>query len=448
MADRTRPAVFTIPAHRAFADALAHGLIRRFGKDRMALARGLVLLPNNRAKRSVSDAFVRASEGGLLLPRLVAIGDPEIDEAVGAALDPADDPAPVAPAISPLARRMILSRLVSEERARRGDPIDAAEAVRLAGELARTLDQLLVEEIDPARLRALDLGPELSDHWQRSLDLFGIVLDRWPDELRRLGRIDLARRRSLLLERLARRWRTDPPAGFVCAAGVTTSAPAVARLLRCVSELPQGLVVLPGLATDMDEAEWHALGPHDPDPVTGGRPRSIETHPQFHLKLLLDRMGINRAEVALWREGGGHDAGAVRGRAVDNALAPAAFTGKWTSLPAEARRLSGVRAAELATPAEEAQAIALALREALETPERTAALVTPDRALARRVAALCGRWKIAIDDSAGRPLSILPPGTLMAALAEAAAQRFAPVPLLALVKHPLVRFGDARLAWL
>ena len=90
MADRTRPAVFTIPAHRAFADALAHGLIRRFGKDRMALARGLVLLPNNRAKRSVSDAFVRASEGGLLLPRLVAIGDPEIDEAVGAALDPAD----------------------------------------------------------------------------------------------------------------------------------------------------------------------------------------------------------------------------------------------------------------------------------------------------------------------------------------------------------------------
>ena len=448
MADRTRPAVFTIPAHRAFADALAHGLTRRFGKDRMALARGLVLLPNNRAKRSVSDAFVRASEGGLLLPRLVAIGDPEIDEAVGAALDPADDPAPVAPAISPLARRMILSRLVSEERARRGDTIDAAEAVRLAGELARTLDQLLVEEIDPARLRALDLGPELSDHWQRSLDLFGIVLDRWPDELRRLGRIDLARRRSLLLDRLARRWRADPPAGFVCAAGVSTSAPAVARLLRCVSELPQGLVVLPGLATDMDEAEWHALGPHDPDPVTGARPRSIETHPEFHLKLLLDRMGINRTEVALWREGGGHDAGAVRGRAVDNALAPAAFTGKWTSLPAEARRLSGVRAAELATPAEEAQAIALALREALETPERTAALVTPDRALARRVAALCGRWRIAIDDSAGRPLSILPPGTLMAALAEAVAQRFAPVPLLALVKHPLVRFGDARLAWL
>lgn len=447
MADRTRPAVFTIPAHRAFADALAAGLIRRFGRDRMNLARGLVLLPNNRAKRAVTDAFVRASEGGLLLPRLVAIGDPELDEAVGAALDPADDPAPVPPAIAPLARRMILARMVSDERARARQPVDAAEAVRLAGDLARTLDQLLVEEVPPAQLRALELG-ELNEHWQRSLELFRIVLDRWPDELARRGMIELAERRARLLGRLAARWRAAAPTGFVCAAGVTTSAPAVARVLRCVSELPHGLVVLPGLAVEMDEAEWQALGPHERDPATGHRARSIETHPQFHLKLLLDRMGVNRAEVTVWREGGGRDAGAVRGRAVENALAPAAFTGKWTTLPAEARRLSGVTAAELATPAEEAQAIALKLREALETPERTAALVTPDRGLARRVAAHCARWGIAIDDTAGRPLSILPPGTLISALAEAAAQRFAPVALLALLKHPLVRFGPGRLAWL
>ncbi|MGN6269286.1 MAG: double-strand break repair protein AddB [Sphingomonas sp.] len=442
------PSVFTIPAHRAFADALAAGLIRRFGKDRMALARGIVLLPNNRARGAVSDAFVRASEGGLLLPRLVAIGDPELDEAVGAALDPADDPEPVLPAIPPLARRMILARLVSEERARIGQSVDGGEAVRLAGELARTLDQLLVEEVPPRRLRMLDLDQELSDHWHRALDLFEIVLDRWPGELSKRGAIDLAERRSRLMRRLAERWREAPPEGFVCAAGVTTTAPAIARLLREVSELPQGLVVLPGLAVEMDEAEWQALGPHDPDPTTGRRPRSIETHPQFQLKLLLDRMGINRNEVAVWREGGGHDAGAARGRAVENALALAAFTGKWTSLPAEARRLSGVTAVELATPAEEAQAIALKLREVLETPGRTAALVTPDRGLARRVAAHCARWSIAIDDSAGRPLSILPPGTLIAALAEAAAQRFAPVALLALVKHPLVRRGDGRLAWL
>jgi ATP-dependent helicase/nuclease subunit B len=446
MAEAVKPALFTIPAHRAFADALAAGLIRRFGGEPLGLARGLVLLPNNRAKRAMTDAFVRASEGGLLLPRLVSIG--ELDEATGAALDPADDSDPVPPAVPPLQRRMILARLVAEERARTGQPVDAAEAVRLAGDLARTLDQLLVEEVPPTRLRDLELSEELSDHWRRALALFGIVLDRWPVELARLGRIDLANRRGRLLRRLTARWQEAPPPGFVCAAGITDSAPAVGLLLRCVSELPKGMVVLADLATGMDEEEWQALGPHEPDPVTGFRRRSIETHPQFHLKLLLRRMGVNRGEFMPWRDGGGHDATAARGRAIANALAPAEYTGKWTGLEAEDRRLSGIAAAEMATPAEEAQAIALALREVLEMPGRTAALVTPDRGLARRVAAHAARWGIEIDDSAGRPLSILPSGTLLTALAEAASQRFAPLALLTLLKHPLVRFGETRGAWL
>jgi len=442
------PRLFTIPAHRAFADALAAGLIRQFGGDDLGLARGLVLLPNNRAKRALTDAFVRASAGGLLLPRMVAIGDPALEEAVGAALDPADDPAPVPPAVAPLQRRMILARLVSEERARIGQVVDAAEAVRLAGELARTLDQLLVEEIPPRRLREIELNEAMSAHWQRALDLFAVVLDRWPAELQRIGRIDAAERRGLLLQRLAERWDRTPPAGFVCAAGVTDSAPAVARLLRCVADSPRGMVVLADLATGMDEVEWQALGPHAPDPATGLTRRSIETHPQFHLKLLLERMSVNRSEVRLWRDGSDHDATVARGKAVANALASAEFTAKWTTLGAEQRRLGGIAAAELATPGEEAQAIALALREVAETPGRTGALVTPDRGLARRVAAHCARWGIAIDDSAGRPLSILPSGTLLTALAEAATQRFAPLALLTLLKHPLVRFGDARREWL
>lgn len=444
MAERA-PRVFTIPAHQAFSDALVAGLMRRFGGDRMALARGLVLLPNNRARLAVTQAFVRASGGALLLPRLAAIGDPDLGEAIGAALDPIHGDPP-SPAVSPLARRMILARLVAEERAA-GHPVDAGEAVRLAGALARTLDQLLVEEIAPARLREIDLAAELSDHWQRALAVFSVVLDRWPAELARLGRIEQASRRLAVIDGLAARWRGDPPAGFVCAAGITDPAPAVARLLRVVAQAPRGLVVLAGLDRAMPQEEWDALGPHDPDPAGLRRP-AIEVHPQFHLKALLARMGVARGEVAPWRDGSEHDALPPRSTAIANALAPAAFTGKWTRLAADQRQLAGVAAAELANPAEEAQAIALALREALETPGRTAALVTPDRALARRVAALLGRWGIAIDDSAGQLLSTLPPGTLLLAIVEAAVQDFAPSALLALVKHPLVAAGRDRPAWL
>jgi ATP-dependent helicase/nuclease subunit B len=443
MAEARRLGLYTIPPHRAFADALVAGLMARYGGDATALARGLVIVPTNRGKRAISDAFVRASGGGLLLPRLVAVGDPELDEAVGALFDPADDAEPVRRAIEPLERRMILARLVQE-----ADPaLDAAEAVRLAGDLARTLDQLLVEEVPPARLRDIALAEGLSEHWERALASFSLILDRWPDELRARDRIDLATRRTMLLDRVAAAWREAPPAGFVCAAGVTSSAPAVARLLRVVAGLPRGTVVLPGLDVTMAEAEWDALG--TTRRAADGRIRlREETHPQFHLKLLLDRMGVGRGEVRTWRAASDSDAPPARSRAIATALAPATFTHGWSALKPGDRNLSGVSAAELATPAEEAQAIALALRDVLETPGRTAALVTPDRALARRVAVHLARWGVAIDDSAGRPLSQLPPGTLLLALAEAAAADFAPLSLLTLLKHPLVAAGEGRGAWL
>ncbi|WP_380878841.1 double-strand break repair protein AddB [Sphingomonas sp. DBB INV C78] len=445
------PAVFTIPPHRGFADALAAGLIARHGGDPLELARGIILLPNNRAVRAMTDAFVRRAEGGLLLPRLVAIGDPELGEKLAGLLDPADSD-PVPPAIEPMERLMILARLVADVRAAAGDPAPTAEAVRLAAELARTLDQLLVEEIAPGRLAQLidpAVDPNLARHWQTSLATFETVLARWPAELAARGRLDATDRRNRLIDRAARRWADAPPAaGFVVAAGMTTSAPAIARLLRVIATLPGGAVVFPGLDLQMPQDAWDLLGPHDPDPETGRRPRAIETHPQFHLKLLLDRMGVGRGEVQLWRRGGGHDAPAARTRAIGHAMTPAAFTGSWATLKPAERRLTGVRGLELDGPAEEAQAIAIALRQAIETPGRTAALVTPDRVLAQRVSAHLRRWGIEADDSAGRPLSATPAGGLLLALAEAAAEGFAPVPLLALVKHPLVQAGEQRLAWL
>ncbi|WP_326524522.1 double-strand break repair protein AddB [Sphingomonas sp.] len=445
MADGRRPGLYTIPTHRAFADAIADGLIQRYGGgDALALARGLVIVPNDRARRAITDAFVRASGGALLLPRIVGVGDDALEEGVGALFDPADDDDPPPPAVEPLRRRLMLARLVQD-----ADPaLDAAEAVRLAGELARTLDQLLVEEVAPPRLRDIALAETLSRHWERALSSFALILDRWPGELARIGRIDAADRRRRLLDRVAAAWRAAPPDGFVCVAGVTSAAPAIARLLRSIAVLQRGVVVLPGLDLAMADAEWDALGPFAPDPATGRAPRGEETHPQYHLKLLLDRIGAGRGEVRTWRGDGETDATPARGRMIVTALAPAEFTHDWAALKPGQRNLSGVSAIEAATPAEEAQAIALALREVLEVPGRTAALVTPDRTLARRVSAHLRRWDVTIDDSAGQPLSQLPPGTLLLALAEAAAGDFAPLDLLVLLKHPLVRAGDARPAWL
>lgn len=435
MAERGGPKVFTIPVHRNFADALVNGLMAQFGRDRMMLARGMVLLPNNRAVRAITDAFVRRAEPGLLLPRLVAVGDVGGD-AMGIALDPAGGDA-VPAAVDPLVRRFAMARMVQQVRSETGARVDAAEALRLATELAATLDTLLAEDIPAKALTELEVGNDLSIHWQKSLDLIALLLDRWPDELKRLGRIDLVERRNILLRRQARAWRDAAPPGFVVAAGITTSAKAVAELLRAVARMPNGMVILPGVDLASPVEEWDSIAETD-----------IESHPQHHLRILLDRMDVARSDVARWRWGDGKARQAVRTRAVSNAFAPAFATKKWNSLPTPQRKLPGVRFAEFATPADEAQGIAIALREALETPARTAALITPDRALAERVVAHLKRWGVNADDSGGRPLSVTPAGTLILAVAGVAVDRFAPVALLSLLKHPLVMAGDGRLDWL
>ena len=112
--------------------------------------------------------------------------------------------------------------------------------------------------------------------------------------------------------------------------------------------------------------EWDALGPDE-------KGRGEAVHPQFHLKLLLDRIGVHRDEVQRWRWAGRAASPPARSRAVANAMAAPAFSHKWETLRPAERRLSGIRVAELPDAAAEAQAIALALREALETPGKTAA---------------------------------------------------------------------------
>ena len=437
MSDPLRVAVYTIPSHRSFADALAAGLIARFGKDPLGLAQGRILLPNNRAVRAVTDAFVRASGSGLLLPRLIPVGDPELDERVGGALDRIDDGEPVPPAVDPTERLLRLASIIQG--------VGTAESVRLATDLARTLDALLVEQIEPRRLvEAVTETSDLAAHWQKSLQKLQLIYDVWPQLLSAGGAIDLAERRNRLLDRLAEQWKDEPPSGFTVAAGITTAAPAVAGLVARVARMPDGMAVLPGLwlSNIFPDAEWEALGPDE-------NKRGEATHPQYHLKLLLDRLGVARGEVQQWRWSGAAASSPARGRAVANAMASPDYSHKWETLKPAERRLSGIRLAELSDPAAEAQAIALALREALQTPGKTAALVTPDRQLASRVSSLLARWGIEADDSAGRPLSTTPAGTLLLGIASAAAEELAPVPTLALLKHPLVGGeGDDRVAWL
>ncbi len=424
----TAPKVYSIPAGAPFLEALAAGILRRHGADPLELSRVTVLLPTRRACRALAEAFLRlgAAQGrdALLLPTIQPLGDIDEDELELRGLG-----SDARQAIPELQRALLLTRLLHASPLAGGD---AANAYRLAQNLAELLDAAATEEVGLDRLPDLVQG-DLARHWQLTLQFLGIIRETWPAIKAERQGLDAAEHRSSTMQAWLDFWRTQPPDGPVIAAGSTGTIPATAKLLHLVARLPEGAVVLPGLDEALSDAAWREI-------------HTEPTHPQHALALLLDKLGIVRSEVQPWPEA---TASTARVALLREALLPPAETHAWRDLaPPDDAAFAGLQRIEAPGPREEALAIALALRETLNDAERTAALITPDRSLARRVAAELQRYGITVDDSAGLPLLNTPPAVFLRLVAQVASSDCAPVELLALLKHPFCMLGGPRLALL
>lgn len=438
----SRTQIYSVPLGADFCDATVQHVLDGAGNDPLAVSNILLLLPNNRAIKAMTGAFVRQAAPGLLLPRMAAIGDLALDEALGPLLDPLAAEGAIFPTINPASRVILLAELIVQHRPK-DQTVSASEALRLARKLAEMIDELEIEQIALARLAELDVEPDLAGHWQRSLGQIRDILPAYRAELARRELLGPAERRNILLGKFEQRLRSDPPSHSIIAAGITTAAPAVARLLRRIARISGGTVILPGVDLDMGAQEWDALLPA-PNEDSEARPkRNAEVHPQFHLKLLLDRMGVARDEVAPLYPVVANDKAVI----ADIFCLPEQ-SAAWRDLPAAQKKLPNVQLFEADDSAVEAKAIAVRVRGALDDVGKRVAVITPDRELAVRVSAQLRRWGISVDDSAGRPLLQTPEGTLLLALAKAAANRFSATNVLEIAKHPLVNAGEGRLAWL
>ncbi len=418
------PGVFTIPPDISFVDALARGILDEAGGSPEALLDYTILLPTRRACRALRDAFLRVGDGtALLLPAMRPLGDVDEEELILQEMPTFGDHT-VPPAIPGLRRRLLLARLILGWESTSGS-IAIDQAAQLAAELERLLDQVQTERLSFEGLKGL--APEVyASHWQKVLDFLKILTDHWPAIIAEQGGIDPADRRNRLLETLSETWSETPPAGQIIAAGSTGTIPATADLLATIAEMPNGRVVLPGLMRDIDAESWSAV---EMDP----------SHPQHNLARLIQRLALEPDDVADWPH---QETSSRRAALIAEVMRPAETTQAWRSLdkiPAGA--LADVERIDCADSAEEAGIIALALREALETRHKTAALVTPDRSLARRVAAELRRWDIEIDDSAGENLAATAPGSFLRLIIAMIDSGFAPAPLLSVLKHPLAAIG-------
>ncbi|PPR09181.1 MAG: hypothetical protein CFH41_02698 [Alphaproteobacteria bacterium MarineAlpha11_Bin1] len=414
--------IYTIAPGTAFLDALVSGILDRYGADLKTLSDVHVLLPTRRSCRALSEAFLRGTGGApVLLPKMTPIGDIDEDEFSFLTFEePLFSPdTNLPPAIPALRRQLLLSRLIMVG----NENMSAAHAALLARELARLLDEAQTERLDFSKLGRI-VPERYAGHWQETLEFLKIVTENWPSILAEQGCIDPADRRNRLIETQIALWQSNPPAGPVIAAGSTGSIPATADLMCCVASLPNGAVVLPGLDQSLDESSRDALGPG---------------HAQFGMVNLLRRMNVDIIDVLPWTRGDSDDTGRVD--VLNLALRPPVTTAAEDPPSDLGMAFSSVRVVTAPGPQQEALAIALIMREVLEVDARTAALITPDRRLARRVAAELRRWGIDIDDSGGTPIADTVPGVFLRLTAHAVGADAAPVPLLATLKHPLAAGG-------
>lgn len=448
------PALYDIPAHLPFLDCLAEGVLSRV-RTPEALARVTILLPTRRSARALREAFLRAAGGGaLLLPRMRALAGLSTEDADELALPTLLD---LPPAVEPLVRQAVLTGLVMRLPARHGGPTTPEQAWDLAAALATLFDEIALEERDLALLDARDperfaeawlerleaLVPEdQARHWQITTTFLRGVVAAWNGWLAEQGLLDVGVRRVLALREQTAAWRADPPQDPVIAAGIGVGGtiPAAAELLSVVARLPRGAVVLHGLDRRTLGEVWEAV-------------ERAPTHPFSSQARLLTAMGAEHGRVRLWDGCEARTQGHVpeaRPRLIEMALRPPEGMEPWTSRDPDRWRpgLAGLARLDAADAQQEAAAIALELREALEIPGARAALVTPDRDLARRVSAELVRHGIVADDSAGEPLGQTPTGSFLRLIARMVADAFAPVPLLAVLKHPLCAAGMERAAWL
>ncbi|MBQ7285320.1 MAG: PD-(D/E)XK nuclease family protein [Alphaproteobacteria bacterium] len=417
--------IWNIPFSNGFADTLAQKLLNDYQGRELELADVQVLLPNRRACKTLADAFVKIQ--GMkptLLPHLQPIGDIDEDEIVlqGAV---SDDIAAMPPAIDDIERLLLFMKIILARPNDFGtEKISLNQACFLAKELGHLIDMSYYHNLDFSRLGDL-VSEEYAAHWQETLRFLEIITAYWPQILSERGRVDASWRKSRMLELQAEIWTRTKYNKKLIIAGTTAGFAAMKKLVKAVLDLPNGEVYLSGLDKYSNDDVWEKIG---------------EEHPQFELKELLDYLGVHRDEIK--------NLNSVENSARENlifqTMMPAACTDKWRQIAdSEIGKdaIVGLHLLECDEIRQEALAIAIKMREVLEESEKTAALITPDRQLARRVAGYLKRWNIEIDDSAGRPLAVTPWGMFMRLLLNVVFPDAARVDVLALLKNPLTGMG-------
>lgn len=417
--------MFTIPATDSFIDALAVGVLRRYGEAPETLSRVLVLLPNHRSCDNLSKALLRHSRSdSLLLPRICPLG--EVDENIIPELWQQGRVEARKP-VSDHALKLILMQLVERwQGQQQGHSPSVNQLNALADSLTTLMNEMVREDISPETLR--DIVPEhLAIYWQESLAFLEIALTALPAILAEKHLILRTERANQLMQAVCTLWQESPPEYPVIIAGTTGSMPTTASLIQTVLKLPEGVIVLPGL--EPEHTQEHS-----------------DQHPQATMLSLLAQCDVDAATVQDWPVSFcpfEHKQEALARRHLfQEMMRPAALCEQWAQVSISPEAIENITLLETATAQEEADAIALMIRHELESSTRNVAVVTANRSLAKALKASLSRWNIMIDDSTADKVLETSEGIFFMQIAQMVQSNYEPEEVLACIKHPLFRLPE------
>jgi ATP-dependent helicase/nuclease subunit B len=423
---------YTIPASQAFADNLVTGIIDKFPEPEQ-LARIELYLPSRRAISSIKEAFFKhQNQGPILLPKMFAVGEPDEEVAINIAIERLE----LDEAINGFERQCLIASQIQHFPIG-GRRIAPAPAMKLASSLCMLIDQMQRAGTPLSAIKDV-LPDELSTHWQEILKFLTILFDYWPSILAERGQIDPVARQQQLLQAQLDFWTSHPPNAPIILAGSTGTLPMTRAFMKVISQLPMGVVIFPGIELDIEDADWCAI---EQDPV----------HPLHQIARSMVEFELPLSEVRYWHVTEQMQHKSVRSRQIvlRELMRPASRTSQWRRLAVDQSELSpssleGLKVMSVTDAFQEAELIAGLMRQALETPNKTAMLITPDRMLARKVQAALTRWNILVDDSAGSALILSSPARFLALIIRVVQEDASPHALRALFKHPFATAGLPR----
>ncbi len=412
--------IYTISPDQPFVDSLASNLLHEYKDTPEKLSDILIMLPTRRTCRALRDSFLKKTEGTpLLLPKIRPIGDIDAEElSLSLAQDDLFD---LNAPIPSMKRQLLLARLIAAKRPDQSGSVE--QDLGLAQALGHLIDQIHTENLDFKTLPSIVEKADIAEHWQITLDFLEIISLYWPKILKQAGYTDAAEYRNALLTKLNEHWQKNPPQHPVIMAGSTASIPAVSALAKTILLLPYGKLIIPGLNKVMDETAWQSI---------------TEGHPQATLKNLLEFLNITRDDVKNYTQ--------IRNQSrldlISNIMLPAEQTIQWSHALKNNQKkyliddlTQNIFRYDCDTIQEEADTIALILRETLEDKDQTACVITTNRALARRITQRCKFWNIEVDDTAGQNLKDTALGQYLLHSLSIFTNNFDSVSLLSFLKH-------------